>query len=586
MLSFTIADGAVPSNLDRGYVMRKVLRRAVRYGKRLGFDAPFLAKLFPTLLASMSDYSELATSQSKICEVLTLEEEQFFRTLKRGGNILTNILETSKHISGEDAFKLKDTYGFPIEEILLIAKDNHLDVHLEAYELLEAEAKERSRTAQTKHAQVAEENTFKDFKTHFVGYDTLTTHGSIIGIIVDGALTDRIEAGEHGMLILDTTSFYGEGGGQVGDTGTISHASAHFSVSKATKPFPGVIAHQGVLSSGILLKGEPVQATVERTHRQRTSQNHTATHLLHWALEQVLGPHIRQAGSLVEPDRIRFDFSHHKPLTHDEIRSVEERVNEKIRQNAAVSTYTTAYDSVKQDAHIKQFFGDKYGAEVRVVAIAPFSKELCGGTHVHSLQEIGLFRITGESSIAAGSRRIEAVTGSDAETFMYTREDLLNRLCQTLSTNTTKVHETLSSLLDEQKKQKEELRHLRRLQTNLVKETLLKAPEHIGSTTLILKEVQLPKEECNTLANDLAGRLESFVLLIAHKDQDRCQLLLRISPDLVAKGIKANELLAEIAKPVGGGGGGKADSAQAGGKDPSRLSESLTLAKTLISSKL
>lgn len=595
MLAFTIGDGAIPSNLDRGYVLRKVLRRAVRYGKKLGFEEPFLAKIFPTLLSLMGDdYPELKSSQEKICEVLTKEEESFFRTLKRGGNILANIIDkasSSKQISGEDAFKLKDTYGFPLEEILLIAKDNSLNVNLDSYMLLEEAAKERSRNAQTKHVQVAKESLFSDFlekngETQFLGYDTLEAKSTIIGIIVNGEFKDRLESHEEGSLILEMTPFYGEGGGQIGDSGTISHDSSHFSVSKATKPFPGIIQHTGILEKGTLLLGEPVTASVTKSQRTMVARNHTATHLVHWALEKVLGSHIRQAGSLVEFDRFRFDFSHHKQMSEEEIRKVEELCNEKIKSNGKVSTYSSSYETIKQKNEIKQFFGEKYGSEVRVVDIDHFSKELCGGTHVHSLSEIGLLRITSESSVAAGVRRIEGVTHEFAEKFMYSREDLLKNLCTLLESPLAKAKDSLFILLEDQKKMKEELKALRRIQISQMKQDLLREKVLIGSIPLIMKEISLPKEEFQTLANDLMQEMKEGALLLATKEEGKCQLLLRCSPKLIEKGIHANKILPEIAKPIGGSGGGKPESAQAGGKDPSRIEESFQIAKTLLTNLL
>lgn len=595
MLAFTISDGAIPSNLDRGYVLRKVLRRAVRYGKKLGFEEPFLAKIFPTLLSLMGDdYPELRTSQEKICEVLTKEEESFFRTLKKGGNILANIIEkasSSKQITGEDAFKLKDTYGFPVEEILLIAKDNSLDVNLDSYMLLEEAAKERSRNAQTKHVQVAKESLFSDFlekngETQFLGYDTLVAKSTIIGIIVNGEFKDRLESHEEGSLILEMTPFYGEGGGQIGDSGTISHDSSHFVVSKAVKPFPGIIQHVGVLEKGTLLLGEPVTASVTKSQRTMVARNHTATHLVHWALEKVLGSHIRQAGSLVEADRFRFDFSHHKQMSEEEIRKVEELCNEKIKSNGKISTYSSSYETIKQKNEIKQFFGEKYGSEVRVVDIDHFSKELCGGTHVGSLSEIGLLRITSETSVAAGVRRIEGATHEFAEKFMYSREDLLKNLCNLLETPLGKVKESLSLLLDDQKKMKEEIKVLRRIQISQLKQDLLKEKILIASVPIIIKQISLPKEEFQSLANDLMNEMKEGALLLATKDDGKCQLLLRCSPKLIEKGIHANKILPEIAKPIGGSGGGKPESAQAGGKDPSRIEESFQIAKKLLTNLL
>mgnify|MGYP000234514118 CR=1 FL=1 len=581
MLAFTIADGSVPSNLDRGYVQRKVLRRAVRYGKKLGFDTPFLAKLFPTLLDLMGgSYPELKDSESKICEIITREEEGFFRTLKKGGNILANIIEgatQSKQISGEDAFKLKDTYGFPVEEILLIAKDNGLNVNLESYMLLEEAAKERSRSAHVKHSQVAQENQFAHFlekngECEFTGYDHLQGDGTIVGILSGGQFRDRLDAGEEGSLILDITPFYGEGGGQVGDSGKITHDKALFHVTKATKPYPGIILHTGKLEQGTILLGEPVHAGVTHSERSLVGRNHTATHLLHWALEKVLGPHIRQAGSLVDATKLRFDFSHHKAMTPEEIKQVEELVNDKIHQNGPVSTYTSSYESIKQKNEIKQFFGEKYGAEVRVVDIDHFSKELCGGTHVRHLGEIGLFRITSEGSVAAGVRRIEAATGKQAELFMYAKEDLLKG--------------SIASLLEEQKRLTAEIKAMRKIQIGHLREELFSKKLLINSTPVIIAEVSVQKDELMPLANDLMSKLGEGALLLATQGEGRCGLLLRVSPTLIAKGIHANKLLPEISAPIGGTGGGKPDTAQSGGKDPSAIGQSLELAHTLLTKLL
>jgi alanyl-tRNA synthetase len=577
MLAFTIADGSIPSNLDRGYVQRKVLRRAVRYGKKLGFEAPFLAKLFPTLLSLMGEnYKELKTSESEICEIITREEEGFFRTLKKGGNILANIIEGathSKQISGEDAFKLKDTYGFPVEEILLIAKDNGLNVNLESYMLLEEAAKERSRSAHVKHSQVAEENQFAHFlekngETEFTGYDRLEGNGSVIGILVNGQFRERLDTGEEGSLILDITPFYGEGGGQIGDSGKITHDKAQFQVTKATKPYPGIILHTGKLETGTILLGEPVHGSVTQTERSLVGRNHTATHLLHWALEKVLGSHIRQAGSLVDASKLRFDFSHHKAMTPEEIKHVEELVNDKIHQNGPVSTYTSSYETIKQKNEIKQFFGEKYGAEVRVVDIDHFSKELCGGTHVRHLGEIGLFRITSEGSVAAGVRRIEAATGKQAEIFMYAKEDLLKA--------------SITKLEEEQKNLNAQIKAMRKIQLGHLREELFNRKELINQVPVIIAEVSVQKDELMPLANDLMNRLGEGALLLATTGEGRCGLLLRISPTLTAKGIHANKLLPEISVPIQGTGGGKPDTAQSGGKDPSALPEALKLAHSLL----
>lgn len=592
-LSFAIADGVQPSNLDRGYVLRKVLRRAVRYGKQLGLNDPFLGKVFPTLLKEMgSDYPELETAKEKIVEILSIEEENFFRTLKRGGNILNSILEEAKNssvkqISGEDAFKLKDTYGFPLEEILLLAKDSHVEVNLESYMLLEEAAKETSRKAHTKHSQVAEENVFAVFAekhepTEFVGYEELESHSTILGIVKEGQFVDKLEEGEEAAIILDKTPFYAEMGGQQGDSGQILHHSANFKVDQTASPFPGVTLHRGILRSGTLLLGEPVHGSVDEKKRRFIARNHTATHLLHWALEAVLGPHIRQAGSLVEPNRIRFDFSHHKPLSPAEIREVEVLINEKIRGNGPVYTNEVSYEAVKGRGDVKQFFGDKYGATVRVVNIDEFSKELCGGTHVEALSEIGLFRIVKETSIAAGMRRVEAATGSEAEMFMYAKEDLLQSLAEKLQASESQATAKLDALFEEKSTLKELLKKMRIAHLKDLSKKLLEEKEVINKIPVIATRVELFKEEFATLGNDLINALGSGIILLAMEEEDKCQLLIKVSTDLIEKGFKAGDLIREIAAIVGGKGGGKADTAQAGGKDKEHLDAAFLKLKELV----
>ncbi len=591
-LSFAIADGAQPSNLDRGYVLRKVLRRASRYGKQLGLEEPFLAKIFPTLLNEMGeDYPELESAKTKIVEILSIEEENFLRTLKRGGNILNTIIQESKgQISGKDAFKLKDTYGFPIEEIILLAKDHSLEVNLESYALLEEEAKELSRKSQTKHAQMAESSVFSEFaKNHepniFLGYDTLETNASIIGIVRNGKLVENLKDGEEGSIILDQTTFYADMGGQSGDQGQIIHHSANFAVTSTTSPYPGVILHTGVLRAGIFLLGEPVRTRVSAERREQICHNHSATHLLHWALEQVLGSHIRQAGSLVEPDKLRFDFSHHKAMTAGEIRLVELLINDKIRADGPVTTIEMTYEVAKERKDIKQFFGEKYADVVRMVDMSDFSRELCGGTHVSTLRQIGLFRILKESSIASGIRRIEALTGKEAENYMFEREDLLDKIARLVESAPSTALQKVEGLIQESTNLKAQVKNLRKVHLKALLDDLLGKKDSIKGIHLIAEKVELFKDEFAPLANDLLARLGSGMILLGVEDEGRCQLLLKISPDLTAKGFKANELIQEIAKMVGGTGGGKADMAQAGGKDPSGMKEAFSIFKRLVDQK-
>jgi len=576
-LAFAIADGVQPSNTARGYVLRKILRRAVRYGRLLGLQRPFLASVYPRLVMCMGDdFPELRTAGDRVAEILTSEEEAFLRTLHRGGNLLNQVIEqsrTSHKISGEDAFKLKDTYGFPLEEIQLIAKDEHLQIDLPRYQALEEEAKEKSRKAHKTAAQQFDQSLFAGVaKTHFEGYQTHALSAKLVGILVGGKFADSIEEGEEGFLLLGQTPFYAEMGGQVGDTGQISLGGNTFQVQDTISPFPGVIAHFGTMMLGTLRKGEGVLAAIDIERRCEIQNNHTATHLLHWALQKVFGSHIRQAGSLVEAKRFRFDFSHHKAVSPLELRQIEELVNEKIRSDEQVKTYELSYEEAQNKSEIKQFFGEKYGTKVRVVDI-DFSKELCGGTHTQRVGTIGFFKILKESSIAAGVRRIEAVTGKHAELLVQTHEDLLHSLATHLKTPLSSLSEKFLSLLEENKLLSQELKTFHKQALKQLLQKCLTHKEQAGSISLIALEVSVPAEELPSFAEELLRHLQSGVVALGAKTGERCQLLVAVSPDLTH--IHAQMLIKEAAPLIQGGGGGKQTLAQAGGKDPTGLSKAL-----------
>lgn len=590
-LSFAIADGVQPSNVDRGYVLRKVLRRAVRYGRSLGFEQPFLAKILPRLIDTMGeDYPELQKSHDRIAEILTLEEEAFLRTLKRGGNLLNQIIEKSQktdhQILGDDAFKLKDTYGLPLEEILLLAKDAGLKVDLERYQTLEKEAKDRSRSSQKTIQQVASENIFQDFlqkegPTEFVGYTLNSSVSKVLAILVNGQLVERIDEGQEGLILLNKTPFYAEMGGQIGDTGILKGEHKRFVINDCQAPFKGLIAHQGTMIEGDICVGDILTASIDNPRRQKIANNHTATHLLHWALHKVLGEHIKQAGSVVDQDRLRFDFSHHKALSQDEIYQIEDLVNNKIRENLPVRWYEISYEDAQGRSDIKQFFGEKYGSQVRVIDI-DYSKELCGGTHTTSLGNIGLFRISKESSIAAGVRRIEAVTGVEAEALSRENEIKLSQLANTLKTTTPKLLERIEKLLEENRSLANEVKNARKLQLESLVNDLLKKVSHKGEVSWIASEVNLSPDELKVCAETVMNKLGSGVIVLASSFDNRSHLISRVSEDLVSKGIKANEIIKVIAPIVEGSGGGKANSAQAGGKSPQNIPQALLKVGELI----
>ncbi len=590
-LAFAIADGVQPSNVDRGYVLRKVLRRAVRYGRQLGLKDPFLAKMLPRLAALMGDhFTELKTGQSRIDEILTLEEESFLRTLKRGGNLLNQTIERAQehgnHITGDDAFKLKDTYGMPLEEITLLAKDAGLDVDLKRYEELEEEARQRSRAVHKKAQQVAETNIFEDFSkehspTQFLGYDHTSAEGKITALIADGKFTDRLEKGQEGAVILDRTPFYAEMGGQVGDTGEIIGINSLFEVRDTQSPFKGVTAHIGIQKRGTLTAGDPIEALVNAKRRQAIANNHTATHLLHGALQHVLGEHVRQAGSVVDAARLRFDFSHHKALSDEEIREIEDWVNQKIRENHPVTSYEIHYEEAQKRKDIKQFFGDKYDSVVRVVDIQP-TKELCGGTHTGRSGNIGLFKIVSEKSIAQGVRRIEAVTGKEAEEFARSSDDLLRDISDMLKTTPQKLKTRLEKLTQENLELSQELKHIHQQSRGQLIDSLLEKKQIINGIPCITAEADVDSKELRPLAEKLLQKLKSGLVVLGCRSSGKGHLIVRVSDDFVKKGLDAQKLISDLAPIIEGSGGGKPSGAQAGGKNPEKLSEALENVKNLL----
>ena len=590
-LAFAIADGAQPSNVDRGYVLRKILRRAVRYARGLGLDKPFLATVLPTLVESMGeDYPELKTSQARAEEILTTEEEAFLRTLRRGGNMLNQVIEQANlhahQISGDDAFKLKDTYGLPLEEITLLAKDAHLNVDIPRFEMLENEARERSRKVHKTTQQLAGTNLFAEFvQNHppceFLGYGTLKADSIVMALMKDGAFVDRLLPGEEGIIVLHQTPFYAEKGGQVADHGILSAKGGLFRVNDCQSPYKDVITHIGKLDWGELHVKDHVIAEVNATRRQKIANNHTATHLLHWALQKVLGEHIKQAGSVVDTARLRFDFNHHKSLTLEEIHQIEDLVNEKVRENTSVNAYELSFEEAQKRSDIKQFFGDKYGAVVRVIDI-DFSKELCGGTHTASTGNIGYIRIVKEGSIAAGVRRIEAVSGSEAEVFAKESEHSLQQLADALKTQPGKLYERVSKLLEENKQLSHEVEASKGARLAELTQKLVKEAQKVGKASYIVAELPISSKELKICLEQTLAALGSAVVVLGCKEGERCSLAAAVSDDLIGNGFKANAILQEIAPIVQGTGGGKSHFAQAGGKDPDKIVAALSKAEELI----
>ncbi|HRD55570.1 MAG TPA: alanine--tRNA ligase, partial [Parachlamydiaceae bacterium] len=590
-LSFAIADGVSPSNVDRGYVLRKILRRAIRYGRMLQLNEPFLARLLPKLIELMGDdYPELKKSKNRIAEILTQEEEAFIKTLQRGGNMLNQIIESATakghKISGDDAFKLKDTYGFPLEEIMLIAKDSNLEVDLARFLELEKEAKERSKNSSKTVQQMASQNLFANFaaahgETTFLGFKENQTKAKVLAIVSEDAFVNELTANMPALIILDKTPFYAEMGGQVGDTGTLTNKTTTFEVTDSKAPYKGIIAHAGELKSGQIQVGDELLASIDYERREKIENNHTATHLLHWALHKVLGEHIKQAGSVVDESRLRFDFSHHKALTEQEMEQIEDLVNSKIRENKNVDWYEISFDEAQKQSEIKQFFGEKYGSKVRVVDIG-YSKELCGGTHTGSVGNIGYFRIAKESSIAAGVRRIEALTGKLAEEFARSSDHTLKAVAASLKTVPTKLQERIEKLSEENKQLSLELKALKKEQLEKTVHTLIHEAEKLNDSALILKTVPLPADDLRQIGDLIMEKLKSAILVLSTLQKEQCHFIIRVSNDLVAKGNNAAEFVKKIAPLIEGGGGGRQNQAQASGKAVQQLKSAENTIRELI----
>jgi alanyl-tRNA synthetase len=592
-LAFLIADGVIPGNEGRGYVLRRLLRRAALFGRRLGLDKPFLSEIAGAAIKKMSHvYPELKQRQDFIMKVIELEETQFEETLSKGLEVLNDIMsenETDKagEIDGSDAFRLYDTYGFPIELTREIAAEHGLSVHMASFER-EMEA-QRARARASHKFDVAAGGAAGLTKlnvesTEFVGYHTLEQKAKIVGLMVDGKEADTVKAGQVASLVLDTSPFYAEMGGQVGDMGEIRGPNGRFEVTDSVRVPPDIIIHQGKAVEGYLLKGDKVEAIVDIERRRDIARNHTATHLLQAALRQVLGEHIQQRGSLVAPERLRFDFSHLAAMTQEEIKAVQRIVNEKIRQNLRVYDEETDYKKAVAAGAIA-LFDEKYGDTVRVMRIGEpaVSAELCGGTHVDFTGEIGYFHIISEGSIGAGLRRIEAVTGREAEALVDRRLSSLEGISQSLEASPEDVQDKIAGLLAELEKERKHTLSLERELARKEAETLLDRVELIKGVNVLAARVSSDSQPVlREMADFLRDRLKSAIVVLGAVSGERPVFIAAVTPDLVAKGYNAGDIVKQVSKVAGGGGGGKANFAQAGGKDKNRLDEALSLVKSLI----
>ncbi len=585
--SFLIVDGVIPGNDGRSYVLRRIIRRAIRHGYKLGQEKPFFHQLVPALAKEMGEaYPELVKSAAHVSKVLRQEEERFAETLENGMELLKTAFKKlkGKTIAGDTVFKLYDTYGFPVDLTADIARERGLSIDQAGFEQAMDSQRERGRAASRFGVDLRGTDTL-DAESDFCGYETLTGEGKITAILKAGTEVKLAAAGEEVQVVLDRTPFYAESGGQVGDVGVLENAQANFKVAD-TKKLGDAHLHMGRVESGSLAVGDQLTAKVDAATRQATVLNHSATHLLHAALRKVLGTHVVQKGSLVAPDRLRFDFSHTQPVTPQELDTIEGLVNAEIRRNSAADVRQLPYDAAIK-AGAMALFGEKYGNEVRVLRFGDFSTELCGGTHVSRTGDIGLFRITSEGGIASGIRRIEAVTGAGALEAVRNTEAMLKLVTAALRATPADVEEKVTQLLERQKKLEREIASLKSKLTSGHRGDLAERAVHVHGVQVVATAIEgADAQSLREAVDSLKGRLGSAVIVLATVTEDgKVSLVAGVTADLTQK-IRAGDLVGEISKIVGGRGGGRPDFAQAGGTDPSKLEAALAAVEPLVAGKL
>ena len=591
-VTFLIADGVVPGNEGRGYVLRRVVRRAIRYARRLGIEGNFLGEIADATIEKMGHiYPELINNRDFILTVLRLEEERFQQAFQNGYNMLTEALEDVDVLDGSTAFRLWDTYGFPAEMTQEIAAEQGVAVDTEGFEREMEAQRQRGRAS----AQFGEERIkIRQYEslgvgaTQFLGYEQISASSPIVGLIADDEVVSEATAGQSVELVLVRTPFYAEGGGQIGDAGTLAAPDGTIEVHDTQAVMPDVIMHFGKVVDGVVRLGETVRADVDPLRREDTARNHTATHMLHAALREVLGPHVRQAGSLVAPDRLRFDFSHVQPVTDDELWQVQHLVNEKIRQNAGVHRDEDTYSSAIQRGALA-FFGDRYGERVRLIEIANgdiFSFEVCGGTHVHHTGEVGSVYILGESSIGAGMRRLEAVSGRAAERLVWERFNREDELASTLNTTPPELGSAVQRIQDENDELRRQIEALERRNTLQAAEILLDTTQDVNGVSVLAARTEASNADgMREISDWLRDKMGSGIVVLGAVINDRPTISVGITRDLVDDGADAREYARELGRIIGGGGGGRPDMAQAGGRNADNLDSAINEAYDLIRQK-
>jgi alanyl-tRNA synthetase len=573
--TFLIIDGVVPSNEGRGYVLRRIIRRAIRHGYKLGQTQPFFHKLVPTLVREMGGYfTELVSGEARATQVLAQEETRFAETLATGMALLDAEAAklTSTVIPGATVFRLYDTYGFPLDLTADVARERGLSIDQAGFDAAMEAQRGRARAA-SKFAAEVRDSVKLPGKTEFSGYDRLEELGRVAALIFDGSIVETLHPGQEGQVVLDHTPFYAESGGQMGDTGLLSNASARFKVTD-TRKIGNSFSHVGVLESGELSVGDALDARVDGERRRAIALNHSATHLLHAALRQLLGTHVQQKGSLVAPDRLRFDFSHTQPVSAEELRRIEELVNSTIRRNEPTETRVMALEEAVA-AGAMSLFGEKYESDVRVLSIGDFSMELCGGTHVNRAGDIGLFKIIGESGVAAGVRRIEAVTGQRAYEYVARTEQVLRDIASLLRGNREDVDEKVRELVERARRLEKEVQQLKSKLASGQGGDLSAQAKVVGGIKVLAAQIEgADAKSLRDAVDRLRGQLGSSIIVLATVNDAKVVLVAGVSADLLER-YKAGEIIGSVAALVGGRGGGRADFAQAGGTQPENLAAAL-----------
>ena len=592
-----VSDGVLPSNEGRGYVLRRLLRRAARHGKMLGIEGNFLHDVAKIVIReSKGAYPELEEKQDYIEKVIKVEEERFQATIDQGLNILNQFIQEvknsgSKELSGEMVFKLHDTYGFPLDLTREIAEESGISLDEQGFTALMKKQRDAAKEAHKNKAGSAWggeslEGVEKGFKTKFVGYEKLETQARVEYIIKDGKAVDAANDGDMVTILLDVTPFYGESGGQNGDIGRIFSSNFEITVEDTKKTADGKFLHIGVVDSGVVEKGTAVTASVNKAIRHSTARNHTTTHLLQQALRDVLGDHVHQSGSHVEADRLRFDFTHFSPMTEEEIEKVENIINDKILEAINVNIMELPIEEAKK-LGATALFGEKYGDIVRVVKVGDYSMEFCGGTHLSNTAEAGLVKILGETGVAAGVRRIEAVTGKAAINYYKEKDQLLRDVANALKTNVGEALRKVDSLSASVKEYEKEIEDLRgKLVSGSIDEAIQNANVVKGFKVITARFDALDMDGLRNSCDMIRNKIGSGVVVLSSAFGGKVSFVVAATKDAVGKGVHSGNIVREVAKVTGGGGGGRPDMAQAGGKDESRISEALELAISVIDSQI